>query len=437
MSCDITHTLRRRWIIWAALISVYGVGYFHRMAPAVMAEDLMKTFGTSGFSLGGLASVYFYVYALMQVPAGILSDTWGPRKTVTAGAIIMGIGTIVFGLAPSLPICYGGRILVGIGVSVVFVNVMRVCVEWFRPNEMGLIAGLTTTAGALGGLAAATPLAMMTDRLGWRTSFLVIGAISVLLAWINWIFVRNRPSDCNLAPLAPPVSLPPDHASFEAQRISIPAAFALVVKNRYTWSPFFGFFCFYSTLISFSGLWGIPYLTQVYGMTVQEGANYMVVLSAGLIAGCPILGHLSDRVFCRRRMPYILWAVSYTIVWSFFSVFYGGKPPKEMLYVLMFLFGFCGSGFVLTMACVKEVNPVTLSGIAMGTANTGGFIGSAILQIVMGKILDINWDATIEAGVRIYPLAAYQKAFAVCFAVTVFGILAAATIKETGCKNLF
>ena len=98
-------TLRRRWVIWASLVLVYIIGHFHRVAPAVIAEDLMRAFQTSGVLLGVLASTYFYTYAFMQIPAGMLADTLGPRKTVTLGTIVMGLGALLFGLAPSMIIC--------------------------------------------------------------------------------------------------------------------------------------------------------------------------------------------------------------------------------------------------------------------------------------------------------------------------------------------
>ncbi len=148
---------RRRWIIWASLMTVYVIGAFHRVAPAVIANDLMNTFRMSGTALGALSSSYFYIYAIMQIPSGILADTVGPRKTVALSALVMGAGTVLFALAPSLAYCFAGRFLIGLGVSVVMVNAMKVCVEWYRPAEMGRMNGLVTTVSALGGLLAATP----------------------------------------------------------------------------------------------------------------------------------------------------------------------------------------------------------------------------------------------------------------------------------------
>jgi sugar phosphate permease len=193
---------RKRWLIRVSLMMVYMIGYIHRVVPAVIAKDLMAAFKTSGIVLGGLSSVFFCIYAIMQIPSGILSDTIGPRITVTIGAFVMGIGTIIFALAPSLITCFTGRLLVGLGVSVIMVNAMRVCVEWYKPNEMGLINGLITAVGALGGIIAATPLAFLSEHLGWRMSLVLIGIVSFMLACNCWITVRNKPTDCTF--ISPP-----------------------------------------------------------------------------------------------------------------------------------------------------------------------------------------------------------------------------------------
>ncbi len=134
-------------------------------------------------------------------------------------------------------------------------------------------------------------------------------------------------------------------------------------------------------------------------------------------------------------MPYLLFACAYAAVWATLCFFGDGKPPLEYLYSITFLMGFFCSGFTLSLICTKEVNPGHLAGIAMGTTNTGGFIGAAILQVVLGKILDLFWDGRMIDAVRVYPLKAYRIAFLICFSITLLGIVAAAYIKETRCEN--
>ena len=426
-------TLRRRWYIWGSLMLVYIIGCFHRVAPAVIAGDLMKTFQTTGAALGGLSSAYFYIYAFMQIPSGILSDTLGPRFTATLGALVMGLGTLIFASAQSLFVCYTGRFMVGLGASVFMISVMRTCVEWYRPDEMGFMTGMTTTISGVGGLLAATPLALLVAYVGWRASLFLIGIASILLAWNCWFAVRNRPFDCGLPPVSPRVPVESDATGSLSQ---IGRGLVAIFRNPFTWPPFFGFLSLYSSLIAFLGLWGIPYLTHVYGLSAERAANYMVAVTVGLILGCPIVGRLSDRILVRRRLPYAGFALLYALTWAAFCFWNGGRPPLAFMYPLCFLMGFFCSGFILSMVCSKEVNPLGLSGIAMGTVNTSGFLGAAILQPLLGKVLDMNWDGVVMNGVRLYPLHAYRSAFLVCFYIALAGVAATVLVKETRCRNV-
>ena len=126
-----------RWSIYTILVLTYMLVFFHRMAPAVISADLMKAFNTSGAALGSLAAMYFYIYTVMQIPAGVLADTLGARVTVTVGSLIAGAGSILFGLASTFAGVASGRALVGLGVSVVFVGL-------FKSNsviQLGRLAG--------------------------------------------------------------------------------------------------------------------------------------------------------------------------------------------------------------------------------------------------------------------------------------------------------
>ena len=111
------------WIIFSVLALPYLMVYFHRVAPAIVADLLMSDFALSGAVLGNLAAIYFYVYTLMQLPAGLLADSFGARRTVFLGMLVSGAGSIIFGWAPFLEIAYIGRIGVGFGVSVIFVSI--------------------------------------------------------------------------------------------------------------------------------------------------------------------------------------------------------------------------------------------------------------------------------------------------------------------------
>lgn len=140
---------RRRWIIWVPLALAFWATYFHRTATAVVADSLMQEFSiTSASEMGGLASVYFYTYAAMQIPAGIMADFYGPRRTIPLGLLIASRGAAIFGWAQGLPALYAGRLLSSLGVSLIYINIVKIHAEWFREREFATMTGLIVVAGS-------------------------------------------------------------------------------------------------------------------------------------------------------------------------------------------------------------------------------------------------------------------------------------------------
>ena len=195
MTDPLRKALRYRWLIFWTLAASYILVYFHRLCPAVVAVDMMRDLEAGGPLLGLLGSAYFYPYAIMQLPAGLLSDSWGPRRSITAFFVMAFIGSVLLGLAPSVFVAIAGRTLVGLGVSMLFVPTMKVLAEWFRIREFATMTGILMAVGGLGSLSAAGPLALLSTWMGWRFSFVIVGVITLLLAILVWLFVRDRPAD--------------------------------------------------------------------------------------------------------------------------------------------------------------------------------------------------------------------------------------------------
>lgn len=429
------HTLRIRWLIWLLPTLLYAISHFHRIAPTVIFDDLMVTFGASGATLGALGSIYFYVYAVMQVPSGIFADTLGPRKTITAGALIGGLGSFVFGLAGTLWQAYLGRFLVGFGVSLIFICIMKLAAEWFEDHEFATVSGLTLFGGNLGSILATTPLYLLVAAIGWRSSFKVIALVTVLLGCLTWLLVRDRPSapGRNAAKQAGGGTA---RAAAHTPTMSISRGFVETMGNKKIWPIILMSFGMYGTIVALKGMWLTPYLTQVYSLS-REQATYYVLLSmvAGVI-GPLLMGLFSDRIR-RRKLPILLVTPLYLLTWLTIAFWNGGKPPLPMLAVLLFLLGIFCSPMALTWACAKEVSHPALVGLATGLANIGGFLGGAMMQYLYGYILDAQWRGVIIDGVRIYSVQAYQSVFFAASAVVLLSLLGTFFIPETHCKNIY
>ncbi|MDD1757709.1 MAG: MFS transporter, partial [Methanotrichaceae archaeon] len=132
---QVERVLSYRRAIFGVLAIAYFFVYFHRVSPAVVSADLQIAFGVSAASIALLSSVYFYAYAIMQLPSGILTDNVGPRRMVSIFTLIAAAGAIITGIASTFDLVIAGRLLIGIGVSVIYIPTMKILAAWYREKE--------------------------------------------------------------------------------------------------------------------------------------------------------------------------------------------------------------------------------------------------------------------------------------------------------------
>lgn len=430
---------RYRWIVWVPMAFALLTSYFHRTATGVMTDSLMREFSiTTAADISGLASVYFYIYAAMQMPAGILADWFGPRRTVLLALTTATLGALIFSTAQNIPMLYAGRIISSIGVGLIYISVVKIHAEWFRTREFTTMTGLIVVMGSLGFLISTTPLAIMVDRFGWRIAFLVITVYSLIITIACWRWVKDRPTELGL----PDISMVEAEEGVVEKSITVETinykimdSIKVVISNPATWWPFLASVAIYGVYMAFMGLWGVPYLMQIYGMPRVVASNYIMAMTLGTMIGAPLIGFISDR-FALRRLPNVVASVGFLILWITLTLWNAGKPPVWALYPLCFGIGLGMSGVNLNVACGKEVTPPAMTGMVSGLVNSGAFIGAALIQPLFGWVLDRNWQGGIEQGVRVYPLSAYQSAFWVCAVVLGLGVFFTCLIKETRGVNI-
>ena len=426
-------TLRRfhrtRLAVYGILAVSYMLGFFHRIAPGVMGGELMQAFSTSGAALGSLAAMYFYIYTVMQIPAGVLADTLGVRIAAGAGALIAGVGSILFGLAPDFGIASAGRFLVGLGVSVVFVGLMRANTVWWSESRYGFISGLTIVLGNVGAVLAAGPLALLLAIASWRSVFVGIGVFSLAIAALTFAFVRNRPEDAGLPSLRELAHKP---AHVPRTQHWLPAL-RDVLRRRAVWPGFWVNLGMMGSMLAFAGLWGVPLLRDVHGLTRAEASIYTTVTLAAFAVGALLLGALSDHI--RRRKPVLVASgVASSLVWSALLFLHWGPGWSGLL--LYGLLGFCAGGFVVTFGAAKEIVAPNIAGMAIAVVNTGVFLGAAIVQPLFGWLLDRHWDGTIVEGVRRYSSGDYASGLWLCLGLTLLSAIASLRLRETNCRNI-
>ena len=412
-------TLQYRWVICLLLSFGYVLVYFHRLCPAVLAVDLMRDLKASGSMTGFLGAAYFYPYALMQLPAGLLSDSWGPRNTITFFFIVAFIGSIILGTAPTPFWAIAGRTIVGLGVAMLFVPTMKIFAEWFEKKQFGLMAGLLMAVGGIGSLTASTPLVWLSAAVGWRNSFILIGIFTLLLAGLVRFFVYDRPSDIGLASLT-------GGSTGITEAIGLSEGIKMVLTCGPFWPLAFLFFFDFATFFTIAGLWGGPYLMQVYGMSKAEAGHILTTLAVGIVLGSLLLTWLSDRVFHRRKPVVVMCCIVMVLVTSAFYR-YTDQIPVWGLYGLFFILSVCGSAVGAVMfAMNKDLFPVRITGTATGLVNLFPFAGAAVFQPLAGYILE-RYGKTGEA----FQVAGYRAVFLILLGCAVIALICAVMTSET------
>jgi sugar phosphate permease len=320
-------------------------------------------------------------------------------------------------------------VLIGLGVSAMFISLMKLNSVWFHDRHFGTVAGMSLMLGNMGSVLAATPLVWAVTHTSWRNVFTAVGIFSIVVAVLVWLLVRDHPGEAGL-PSMRELEGKEAHQRHQGHWFD---GLSTVMKNRSSWPGFWPNLGVGGSLFAFAGLWGVPYLRDVYGMERSVAANHTMLLLFCFAVGALLLGTLSDRI--GKRLPVIVGGIGvYVLCWL--PIVFAWHMPISASYLQFALMGFGASGFTLTWASAKEVNPPALSGMATSVVNTGTFLGAAILQPLVGWVMDLGWSGNLVAGARVYSEQNYQIGLGIMFAFAVVGLIGAMTIRETNCRYI-
>lgn len=412
--------------IWAMGAGLYLIGFFQRVAPAVITRELTADFALSAAALGNLSALYFYSYVAIQIPTGVLVDRWGPRRILAIGGTLAAAGTLLFALAPAYALVGAGRLLVGAGVGVAFVSMLKLATHWVHPSRFALISGLALACGGLGGVSAGMPLRLAVNAFGWREVMLAASVVTALLALATWFIVRDDPRERGLR-------------SFSSQRAGARAEHSIlggireVFRHRNVWLIFIGCGAITGPMLAFGGLWGVPFLSSQYGLSTAEAAFVTSVMLVAWSVGSPLAGVLSDRLR-RRKLPLLAGGLLAALLWG--VLIYVPALPYPVLITIMIGLGLASGVVVIGFAFCKESAPATLAGTASGIANMGNMLGGMAMQPLIGVLLDFFWDGRVALGVRVYGFSTYAGGFTLMLVWLLVGLAAFAFARETHAKQV-
>ena len=415
------------WPIWCFAATFYLGAFILRTAPAVMTTELMRDFHIGAASLGNLSAFYFYAYVIMQIPAGVLTGTMGARRLLTAGAFAAAIGTFMFGSTNSFVVACAGRAILGGATAVALLVALRLAAHWFPGKHFGMMSGIALFFGNTGSVVAQIPLRAAIESFSWRQTVLGLAAIVFLFGFLSWLIVRDDPNEMGYRSYAP--------SSLQA-KTTLAAAFRSVggvFSNRNIWLILAAQGGLAGSILTYTGLWGAPFMKVRYGLNPREAAGIATVMLVAFAFGCPFFGALSDWIG-RRKPAYLGGAVITAAGWL--AMFYLDGLSVAAYTVLAAITGFASGCFIIGFPYGRESTPGRYMGASTGVVNMGNMLGVVVLQPGIGIVLDANWDGRLLGGAHVYSLAAYHSGFLLLAGWAVLAVALIAFTRETYCTSL-
>lgn len=405
----------KSWTILACGWAFYLYEYLLRVSPKVMMEPLSAHFELSGAAFGFLASLYYWSYVPLQIPCGVIVDSWGPRKVVTASALLCAIGSFLFALPDSLPLAQVGRFLIGAGSACAYISCMKIASQWFLPMQFALIAGISQMMGTVGGISGDVPFASLVNTAGWQGAMSYAGFGALALAVLSWVIIRDRPSDVSYEPK--PFK---DHIKSDLKDILMNKQILLV--GLYGSATFL-------TLTAFADLWGVPYLMQRFDITNTQASVGTTAIYIGFAIGSLLTSFVSTYFKSRVKVMSIS-AVGSVI--GFGTIFFLPDVPLNMIYALMLITGIFAGFQILYFTVAVESSAPESTATAVGFTNALVMLSGLVFQPLMGGILDMFWDGSLKSdGVRLYSEHAYQYALSTLLLASIVALIMTRFIKET------
>jgi sugar phosphate permease len=417
----------RSWSVWGIAALFYLAGFYHRVSPAVMTDELMRAFGIGAAGLGNLSAFYFYTYVAMQIPTGILVDSWGARKLLISGSIAATVGAFLFGSTSSFVLACAGRALIGGATAVGWLVLLKLTTHWFPARMFAMLSGLGLLFGNIGALTAQVPLRVAIQHFGWRPVVFVSAGFVLCVGLLALLFVRNDPADANCESYAP-LAVQRKHSRI----LDLLKGFRHIFSYRNTWLIFFAQGGLVGSILAFTGLWGAPFLRARYGLLPTKAAVVCSVMIVCWAVASPICGALSDKIGSRKSI-YLGGCMIAALGWT--AMFYINGLPLAAFVGIAAITSLASGSVVLGFAYSKESVPAQFLGTISGTTNIGNMIGPMLLQPGIGWILDKKWPGTLVRGIHVYDLHAFRCGFILMIGWLIVSSVLLSFTKETYCRQ--
>lgn len=330
--------------------------YFLRMSITGIGDFLTKSFHVNAVSLSLVAATYYYAYAIVQIPAGLMVDRFSPKRIVGCASLLVTLGAFSCWYAKDTSELFLARILMGLGGSFAFLSILKIASTYFKRESFPLINGITFAIGTTASILAGAPLLSLLQIVAWKKLALYLTIAGVFITILAFSYLPSA----NNKQLKEPIS---------AENI-----FAVLKIKNVWFVALFGGMSF-SFITIFAGLWLMSFLKVLHPNNTELAGYSNTIMLLGFGIGALILGKISQSV---SRLKPILVGCSIGILCSFIAVLYLSFN-LYLHFILVFLLGFFVSSTTLSFTLVGKLVDLKISGFAFSFVN--------IFQILIGSLM--------------------------------------------------
>lgn len=437
------------WVVWGTAVALYAIAIVNRSSFSSLGPAAQEHFGIDASTLAAFPVIQLLVYAVCQIPVGVLLDRYGSSVLILVGAVLMMAGQLFMATVGSVELAILARVLVGAGDACTFTAVIRMLPEWFKPRQLPTLGQVTGLIGQLGQLVSVVPLAFAVATLGWMGGFLGVVAVGFLVALVGFFVLRDAPGrptvlermtghvgsatkrSAELAggPVTSITMAPPETNLISVvsgkrppkKKANGQESFGLRLRRLLSipgvrlayWVHFVTPF----PLQIFVLLWGTPFLMGGLGLSAPAASSLLsLTVVSSMVLGV-VLGPISSR-FIERRVEVAIVATLLIMSTWVAVILWPGMPPTWLIITLIVILPIGGPTSMISFEIARSHTPRSFSGFGTGLVNTGGFTAALIAMMAVGIALDVQGAGSPDT----YSLQAFKIAFAVQIPLWVIGL---------------
>lgn len=410
------------WTIFFICVCFVFYKYILEVSPSVLTQTLMAEYHIKAATVGSIAGAYYYAYLVMQIPGGILVDTFGPRKVAAIAIITCALGSFLFAISENVLMLVISRIVMGTGATFAVLNTLKLVSNWFEESQFSFLLGLMLTFGTLGAVFGQGPLSYLIHLVGWKMSFISFAVAGVVFAIVFYLIVRDIPKHKKN-----------DTVQVEKKKKWVLNACLHALRKKETWilSMYSGLA--FAPVVSFAGLWGVSFIETKYDLAKTQAAFLTSIIFIGFAVGAPTLGDLSS--YMRRRKPIMFWGTFLALCFLAIVIY---LPTMSYIFyaIMLFCLGFSISSFLLSFSIIHEINLPLMTATAVGIMNTFNAVFNAITDPLIGFFLDIGEVPVVKDGAYFFSLENYYMALLLLVIYLIISFILLFFIEETYCVQI-